>query len=66
MATITTSKRPTRKFHLCFNADFRGYTHHCSRLTYSERDNGASGVGLGCQDPYEPYGGDYTAINPCS
>jgi len=52
MATMKTAKRPTRKHYLCFNADFRGYTHHCSRLMWSERRDGPSAATLCCCDPY--------------
>jgi hypothetical protein len=45
-------KRPTRKHKLCFSADYRGYTHACSRLTWSERRDGPAGATLMCADPY--------------
>lgn len=48
MATIKTAKRPTRKHYLCFMADFRGYLHQCSKLTWSEHDYRK----MHCSDPY--------------
>lgn len=46
------TRKPTRAYKLCFNADFRGYTHHCSRLMWSEREHGPAAAPLMCANPY--------------
>lgn len=60
-AALPRTRRPTRKHTLCRNADVRGYTHHCSRLTWSEREHGATGPQ--CANPYAV--GAKTATRVC-
>lgn len=61
-ASLPKTRKPTLKFRLCYRGDFRGYTHHCSVLTWSEREYGPTGPQ--CSNPYIV--GDRAAVSACA